>query len=546
MGQLLLIAFATFVSEDLTCIATGALIAGGQIGFAAGVLACIAGIYIGDLLLYGAGRLVGRPILRWNVLRRFLTETKVEEASRWLSDHGARVVLASRFTPGLRLPTYLAAGLLKTRFWTFAAYFLLAAVVWTPLLVGGTVVLGEGVLRASLQQRNLAFVAAVFLTGITLQRLYRWLCAWPNRRRLMGKFRRWTRWEFWPPWLAYIPLVPYILYLGVRHRSFTLFTAANPGIPSGGFVGESKSRILGKLPCVPDFALLLASLSTADRQKAAARFMAFRDLRFPVVLKPDVGERGSSVAIVQSEDELRTYLASATVDTIIQRYVGGQEFGIFYYRYPGDSQGRIFSITEKRFPVVVGDGKSTISDLILKDERAVCLAGLYLDRLRHRIDDVPEPGETVTLAELGSHCRGAVFLDGNHLKTEALRAAVEGIAQTHPGFYFGRFDIRSASIARLQAGQVEVLELNGVSAEATHIYDPAVGAWDAYRVMFRQWRIAFEIAALNCQAGARPMGIRQFVSLVTSRGTMEPKTSPDPGQLVAVQHQHAERAHENH
>ena len=30
MGQFLLIAFATFVSEDLTCIATGALIASGM------------------------------------------------------------------------------------------------------------------------------------------------------------------------------------------------------------------------------------------------------------------------------------------------------------------------------------------------------------------------------------------------------------------------------------------------------------------------------------------------------------------------------------
>src|SRR5206468_12430519 len=52
MGQLFLIALATFASEDLTCLATGALIAGGQLGLVPGVLACAAGIYIGDLLLY--------------------------------------------------------------------------------------------------------------------------------------------------------------------------------------------------------------------------------------------------------------------------------------------------------------------------------------------------------------------------------------------------------------------------------------------------------------------------------------------------------------
>ena len=115
MGQLILIALATFVSEDLTCIATGALIASGMLGFLPGVLACVAGIFFGDLLLYFAGRLLGRPIVRWKPLRRILSEQKLDLASNWLAERGASVVILSRFTPGLRLPTYVAAGLLRTR-----------------------------------------------------------------------------------------------------------------------------------------------------------------------------------------------------------------------------------------------------------------------------------------------------------------------------------------------------------------------------------------------------------------------------------------------
>src|SRR5437763_643968 len=110
MGQLFLIAFATFASEDLTCLATGALIAGGKLGLVPGVLACAAGIYFGDLLLYFAGR-AGRP-----VVGRLVDDARVNRASAWLAARGAGVVLVSRFTPGLRLPTYVAAGLLKTRF----------------------------------------------------------------------------------------------------------------------------------------------------------------------------------------------------------------------------------------------------------------------------------------------------------------------------------------------------------------------------------------------------------------------------------------------
>jgi hypothetical protein len=137
------------------------------------------------------------------------------------------------------------------------------------------------------------------------------------------------------------------------------------------------------------------------------------------------------------------------------------EFGVFYYRYPGERQGRIFSITEKRFPTVLGDGLSTITELVLRGERAACLADLYLGRLKRAADEVPAEGEVVHLAELGSHCRGAVFLNGASLETEALRAATDAMAMSHAGFYFGRFDVRSPSIQELKSGRFEVLELNG-------------------------------------------------------------------------------------
>jgi hypothetical protein len=294
----------------------------------------------------------------------------------------------------------------------------------------------------------------------------------------------------------------------------TLFTAANPGIESGGFAGESKSSILALLSRVPDFTLILASLPAAARLKTLHEFMAERSLSYPIVLKPDVGERGKGVAIVRNNQEARTYLELAAVDTIVQEYIHGLEFGIFYCRYPGEPEGRILSITEKHFPAVIGDGKSCLRDLILRDERAVCLAGLYLRRLNRSAAEVPAQGERIALAELGSHCRGAIFLDGARLKTEALRAAVDAMAQSHSGFYFGRFDVRSSSIPDLQAGRFKVLELNGVSAEATHIYDPAMSLLDAYRTLFRQWSIAFEIGAINRAAGFAPMPLNAFLRLV--------------------------------
>ena len=527
--QAVWIALATLVSEDLTCIATGVLVAQGKLSFAEGALACLAGIFGGDILLFLAGRLAGARALRWPGVRRFLTPEMVERGAAWLQQRGLAVILLSRFTPGLRLPTYFAAGLLPTQFSTFAIYFLVASVIWTPALVGATAVFGEELLRTLFSHRNqtIAAFSVVFGMLVLAARLLRPILSRAGRRRLIGFLKRKVRWEFWPVWGVYLPLLPYLLYLALRHRSLTLFTAANPGMPSGGFVGESKSRILCHLSraegAVAEYDVIPAELDAGLRLQAAHEFMLASGLDFPIVLKPDVGERGSGVAVIRSGDELQAYLRTASVDTIIQRYVAGLEFGVFYFRYPGEAHGRICSITEKRFPVVVGNGLNTLRELILDDPRAVCMAATYEKLSKRPLDEVPPPGESVPLVELGSHCRGAIFLDGSHLATPALQDAIDRISQAHPGFLFGRYDVRAPSTEEFRQGRFTVLELNGVSAEATHVYDPSVSLREAYRVMFSLWRTAFEIGARNRELGVQPATLGELVTLVRGR---EAKPSP--------------------
>lgn len=333
--------------------------------------------------------------------------------------------------------------------------------------------------------------------------------------------RKLFHWEFWPIWAAYAPLTPYLLTLAIRYRSLTLFTAANPGIPTGGFVDESKSEILAKLSTASDyvaeFDFIPADLSPEDRIEAAQRFIDKLGLTYPVILKPDRGERGSGVAVIRSAIELANYLRNATEDIIIQRYVDGAEFGLFYYRYPSESRGRICSITTKQFPEVVGDGRSTLEQLILRDPRAAIIADTYRQLCRRSMSDVPVSGERVRLVELGTHSRGAIFLNGGHLLTPALEAAIYRVSKAHPGFFFGRFDVRATSAEALQRGEFQVIELNGVSAEATHIYDPSVSVWQAYRTLAQQWKIAFEIAAVNRKRGAQPMSIAELRGVLRAR-----------------------------
>ncbi|MEM7392119.1 MAG: hypothetical protein AAF492_07185, partial [Verrucomicrobiota bacterium] len=244
-------------------------------------------------------------------------------------------------------------------------------------------------------------------------------------------------------------------------------------------------------------------------------FMSEHGFDYPVVLKPDVGQRGAGVAIAESETDAEAYLADAAWDCIAQEYVSGDEFGIFYVRYPGQETGTIFSITDKQLPALVGDGRRTLEQLILADDRAVCMARFYLNLHRDRVYDVVPEGERIQLVRIGTHCRGAVFLDGNHLRTPELEAVIDRVSRTYDGFYFGRYDLRAASPEALSRGEsFKIVELNGVTSEATHIYDPKHSLLNAWRTLMEQWRIAFEIGALNAGNGTEIIPFGRLMRLV--------------------------------
>jgi len=514
------LALATFVSEDLACISAGVLVAEGRMSLLLAVLACFAGIFVGDMLLYLVGRWIGRPAVARAPLRWLIHPKALENASAWLERNGATTIFASRFVPGTRLPTYVAAGVLHTSARQFISYFLLAAAIWTPLIVGLSAGLGlpflhSGFLASQSLSRKLVFAGAALFV---LTRLATTLATYRGRRGLVRRWRRLVRWEFWPPYAFYPPVVLYVLYLGIRFRSWTLFTAADPAIPASGFVGESKSEILGHLANAKEWLPRHTLLPPGDLQQRITQiheFLKQNAPQFPFVLKPDAGQRGSGVAIVRSDEEMRNYLTHASFPVILQEYVPGKEFGVFYYRRPDEARGHIFSITEKRMPVLVGDGQRTLEDLILADDRAVCMSDFYLRKNSIQAERVPQSGEEVQLVEIGTHCRGAIFLDGGALNSPALEQVIDKIARTFLGFYFGRFDVRVPSVEDFRAGlNLKVVELNGVTSEATHIYDPKLGLWEAYRVLFQQWRLAFEIGDANRARGVQPTSVGALLSML--------------------------------
>jgi len=320
--------------------------------------------------------------------------------------------------------------------------------------------------------------------------------------------------EFWPGWLFYSPVVIHWMMLGLRYGDFSLPTAANPRITTGGLCGESKLSILEQVRpeardlIAPAFGVRAHPGGAAAAEAAMAGF----GLRYPVVVKPDIGCNGTGVRLVKHRAALADYLAAfpAGETVVLQRYIEHpNEAGIFYIRHPDEARGRITSVTIKQPPVVVGDGRSTLRTLILADERARLVPHMYLQRLGDRLDHVPPQGEAVQLVFVGNHCKGSIFRDGCDLVTPALTASIERLARAIPEFHFGRIDIRFESVSALRrGGGFWVIEINGVGSEATHIWDPRTKLLDAWRTQFFHYGAAFRIGAANRRRGFSSSGVR--------------------------------------
>src|SRR5262249_28041896 len=151
---------------------------------------------------------------------------------------------------GARLPLYLGSGLLGLSLRRFATWTFLAALLWTPAVVILAALLGEAIVPPVTFLLGPGWPAALLAAGTLYLAVRAGAPACPamGRGKLLARVSRLWRREFWPNWLFYLPALPWLAYLAVRYRGVMAWTAANPGIPQGGVVGESKYAILAQLP----------------------------------------------------------------------------------------------------------------------------------------------------------------------------------------------------------------------------------------------------------------------------------------------------------
>lgn len=328
--------------------------------------------------------------------------------------------------------------------------------------------------------------------------------------------------EFLPSWFFYTPVVIQSFFLGVKYFDFALPLIANPSIKLSGMVGESKHDILSLAGPIaqqwisPFTTITTTNESVLEQTKHALEIMEKQNLFFPVVAKPDLGCRGVGVKLIQSPKQLNEYFSSFPINArflIQEKAPYSAEAGIFYVRYPNQKKGKIISITLKYSPLVVGDGISTLKQLIENDSRAGQLAHLYLPRHKEKLNTILEKGKEFQLAFAGSHSRGSIFRDGNQYITEQLAERLDQLFNDLEGFHYGRLDVKFKDINSLMNGDdFTILEINGASSEAAHIWDRNTPLKTIFSTLLLQYRILFEIGSLQKKQGHHPPKIKELLA----------------------------------
>ena len=328
---------------------------------------------------------------------------------------------------------------------------------------------------------------------------------------------KWFRFEFWPFWFFYIPMFFYGFYLAIKARAFAYFTPANPAMRFGGAFGMDKMKILESLDkkYVPQGFVAHSSLQSSELMQ----LMNHHNMDFPIVCKPNVGERGVGVEKIDCESDLISFVKNKNEDILVQEFVDYPiELGIFYHRFPISKKDGITSIVRKEFLTITGNGKLKFSDLVKANIRANNRISYLKNKYHSKWNKIVPAGISYKLEPIGNHNRGTKFLDGNNLINDKLVSVFREISKPLDGYYYGRFDMKVNSIEDLYEGEnIKIIELNGTNSEPAHIYDPDFPLIKAYKEIIKHMKLVYDISMENRKLGVQPVSFKDIMSALFKR-----------------------------
>lgn len=325
-----------------------------------------------------------------------------------------------------------------------------------------------------------------------------------------------THWEQWHYNAKYVLLAPVWLLYSIRARSFYFFTPANPTLTFGGFEGGPKKEIYDHLPVEAYPKSIYIDPTWAFEKVVAATSES--GLVFPIAVKPNVGMMGLLFRKIDTAAELTIYHQMVGVEYILQELVLYPiEVSVFYYRLPGIQKGNITGFVKKEALDVIGDGISTLQTLLQQFKNR---PGFKIEEweTKHKatLQQVIPQGELFKLSWVANLSRGARLVSLEAEKNEALLQVFDRLSHAAKHFYYGRYDIKCASVEELKKGRnFSILEFNGAGAEPHHVYGNGNNLWQACKIIVQHWHVLFTIAKCNNAKGIKYRTLREGLSFTT-------------------------------
>lgn len=254
-------------------------------------------------------------------------------------------------------------------------------------------------------------------------------------------------------------------------------------------------------------------ITAGTAQKEVDERLRQAGITFPLIAKPDIGERGFLVEKIDDSKSLEKYLTRFNIDFLLQEYLDSEyEYNVLFYRMPGEDTGRITSVTIKSYLSVTGDGTSTVEELMMRDMHAVMQLERFKKEKPQLMRHIPAQGEKLRVEPIGNHARGATFFDGRNMVDAQMLETFNNIAKKIPGMFIFRFDAKCTTPQGLKTGDtLKFVEVNGAGGEPTHIYETGYSLVRAWGDLLRQWSIIYAVSKANHQNGVPYMSLREGI-----------------------------------
>ncbi|MBO9661448.1 DedA family protein [Dokdonella sp.] len=133
---LLMSGFGIPLPEDISLVAGGVIAGLGYADVHVMAVVGLAGVLIGDVVMFLTGRYFGNRVLRWRWVSYVLTPRRYAKVQHKYARYGSRLMFVARFLPGLRTAIYITAGMSRrVSFAQFLFFDGLAAAISVPFWV---------------------------------------------------------------------------------------------------------------------------------------------------------------------------------------------------------------------------------------------------------------------------------------------------------------------------------------------------------------------------------------------------------------------------